>query len=84
MNTEKGNNYKENSVTCFMVHSLCLACMECNPKCRQVNAVNADGEVVAKLYLFLISVRDEYELCSSSPGLFFAGGKLRYRLNSNL
>jgi hypothetical protein len=61
MNTEKGNNYKENFVIYFMVHSLCLVFMEYNRKCRQVNAVNADGEVVAKLYLFLNSVRDEYE-----------------------
>jgi hypothetical protein len=35
--------------------------MECNRKCKQVNAVNAGGEVVAKLYLFFIYVRDEYE-----------------------
>jgi len=57
MNTEKRNNDKENFVTYFMVQSFCLAWMECNSKCKQVNAVNADVEVVAKLYLFFISVR---------------------------
>lgn len=65
-----------------MVQSLCLAWMECNRKCKQVNAVNAGGEVVAKLYLFFIYVRDEYEWWASDPGCFFSGIRLRYRLHS--
>jgi hypothetical protein len=48
-------------MTYFMVKSLCLAWMEGNRKCMQVNSVNADGETGTKFHVSLTSVRDEYE-----------------------